>query len=695
MMVALCFAVVMALQASDPHLTTSALGKNNEADVFKSSVPWGTGANDYHIIIEVSNEYTEFLGHPGRLYPTIETGRVVEPQRETTLSASLSDDLVNNGFTIASCSWEITDKLAVTTTASTGQEDAYKEWRGLGSEMSEIVEISGTETQLVFTAPGTYSVQASCVVEKSGSPSSGGRSITLTHEVSLECMYVRRELRQLTAEDKGRLLDAMHEISVTSTSEGKEKYGSNYRHLDYFVGVHLEGAGDKMTDKMHDGMGILTQHAALSSEYELVLQAIDPILALPYWDFTYDYVMVTASLDPDKNMHAIYTKSELFTDSWFGSGHETEHHIQDSVFAQQLVSYANTSELKIYSPYGYMRAPWNLNPSKFVTRYRSMCGQQLMYWPTCEAHHDMVFSQSYDTWYDWVWAVGYIPHGPVHAWIGGLGSDTCAANFEELEGILPHPEIEKAKKGLFIILKNMYRGGFLEAPKYCSSDSTGETCKFHCLREKDPEGFRKYFAFNMHSNGVQAYASLDNDLKDRVSDAILCDNVFWPGDHLEAASPVEASFWPIHPALERLYQFKDIVKPFKDATWEIRKDQGQRTCLYSTFGCEGHHSYDLTAWHSVSRNEDGAYVKKMMTNEQVRTAATPRTYSAPYIYQDFEWEHCKAVDVDFSHGARGDPSDSSNDGAGPDNSGNSGGDNLYSGGDAMTMVGWLNDIYHM
>lgn len=640
-----------------------------------------------HIVIDIANEYTATLGHPGRLYPTIETGRVVEPYRETTLTASASKDLLADGYDIVDCTWKITDELAKTWSLSADVVDVYQRTRGLGVDMSSSVDLSGLETTVVFTAPGTYTVEATCsaVQDEESSKTSHVESnaVEFTQAISLECLYVRRELRQLTVDDKELLLDAMLTVTTTSTAEGRTKYGLNYRHLDYFIGIHLEGAGDKMTDKMHDGMGILTQHAALSAEYELVLQAINPVLSLPYWDYTVDYVMLAASEDPDKSMHAIYTKSELFSDSWFGSGHETQHHIENSRFAQQVVSYANTSELSIYSPYGFMRAPWNLNPSKFVTRYRSMCGQQLIYWPTCESHHDMVFSQSYDTFYDWVWAVGYIPHGPVHAWLGGLGSDSCEDKLTELEGILPHPEIEKAKKGLFIILKNMYRGGFVEPPKYCSSDSTAESCKFHCTRDKDPDGFRQYFAFNMQSNGVKAYANLDNDLKDKVSDAILCDNVFWPGDHLEAASPVEASFWPIHPALERLYQFKSIVKPFNDASWEVRRDKGQRYCLYSTFGCEGHHSYDLTAWNSVSRSEDGTYTKKMLTNYQVRTATTPRTYAQPYIYQDFEWEHCKAVGFDFSHGARGDPTASDDPPTpGQDGDGDGGGNNPNDGGDA-------------
>ena len=38
---------------------------------------------------------------------------------------------------------------------------------------------------------------------------------------------------------------------------------------------------------MHDGMGFLTQHIALTADYEVALRAVDAAVTVPYWDFTY------------------------------------------------------------------------------------------------------------------------------------------------------------------------------------------------------------------------------------------------------------------------------------------------------------------------------------------------------------------------------------------------------------------------
>ena len=37
---------------------------------------------------------------------------------------------------------------------------------------------------------------------------------------------------------------------------------------------------------MHDGYGFVTQHSALSKWFEVVMQAVNPVVTLPYWDYT-------------------------------------------------------------------------------------------------------------------------------------------------------------------------------------------------------------------------------------------------------------------------------------------------------------------------------------------------------------------------------------------------------------------------
>ena len=51
---------------------------------------------------------------------------------------------------------------------------------------------------------------------------------------------------------------------MTDAAEGAAKYGASFRPIDYFVTLHAKLAGDPCCDHMHDGMGFVNHHTALS-----------------------------------------------------------------------------------------------------------------------------------------------------------------------------------------------------------------------------------------------------------------------------------------------------------------------------------------------------------------------------------------------------------------------------------------------
>ena len=85
----------------------------------------------------------------------------------------------------------------------------------------------------------------------------------------------------------------------------------------------------------------------------------------------------------------------------------------------------------------------------------------------------------------------------------------------------------------------------------------------------------------------------------KIARAAYCEVPYWPGDMLEAASPVEASFWPIHPAMERLLMMRELSNPFTDKTW--LPSSHDAACTTKTSGCKGHNAYDLTVFKSTVR----------------------------------------------------------------------------------------------
>ena len=62
--------------------------------------------------------------------------------------------------------------------------------------------------------------------------------------------------------------------------------------------------------------------------------------------------------------------SDLFTKYFFGATDSKIHSVTEGRFAFQEVP--RSFEFAVHSPYGFLRAPWNINPSKYVTRYHKV-----------------------------------------------------------------------------------------------------------------------------------------------------------------------------------------------------------------------------------------------------------------------------------------------------------------------------------
>ena len=135
------------------------------------------------------------------------------------------------------------------------------------------------EIQVEFQAPGQYEIDLTCT-DQDGNP------YLLTDTVDV--YYVRREMRELTDADRDRYLDTFLLLSKVSGEEGRAKYGEHYHDLDYFVALHLNAASKRSHDHIHDGLGVVTQHVALTQSLECALQSVHPALTVPYWDYTID-----------------------------------------------------------------------------------------------------------------------------------------------------------------------------------------------------------------------------------------------------------------------------------------------------------------------------------------------------------------------------------------------------------------------
>jgi hypothetical protein len=295
--------------------------------------------------------------------------------------------------------------------------------------------------------------------------------------------------------------------------------------------------------------------------------------------------------------------------------------------------------------YGYMRAPWSMNPSPYVSRFVKDTKNEL---PSCKSHYQLM--SSYDSLMDFSFMASYAPHATVHGLTGSMyGCDT----FDDLVvsgHILSNEYAAKMCSGWPFTMKAFYRKSYMVPQKDCKLDVNNleaASCPFTCAADKvDLVGtyIMRFYA---------DYIDLTKPDAQKVWGEFVCGGAasrIYPGDHIESASPADPSFWVIHPTLERLLQAKLMAGGFDNEVWP--KDSAKSfvcngaectdgaTGLAGYFSncCYGHYE-DSQLLDAISGDPKTFYGP---TNGEVMAATDPRldSYSMSYIYDSFEWTHC-------------------------------------------------------
>lgn len=614
---------------------SSAVASRDDApDQDGGDASYGTDDAGVTLTIRASNAYTDAYGEPAKHYPFMTENKydyIVEPHRRTKLSVACDECGADTSYT-----WKFT----------------------------EDEEMTGTHVIKAFPMLQSYPVTVTAT-------SSSG-AVLATDMVLLLCRYVRREIRQLTDSDRDIFFDAMEVMwtcrsdnetsSMRETTNCTDIYGPAYRDIHSLTTLHAALAGDKTCDHMHDGLGFLTQHMGLTLSFEQSLQSIDPSISMPYWDFTIDMH------NYESGKWSSLEQSPMWKSDWYGEVDPGENTVTKGRWAYIKVE-TDAWHHRSHNSYGYLRAPWNNNNAAYVTRSHNLCGVKFDMVPSCEIHYKLI--NDTNSWFDFAWQLPYAPHGPVHQYIGGTleCNDTATDLVDMLTkhvSTTDYPRFTSQKHALlylvrtdmFLSLKNLYRDDRLTMPAYCSLDTPYADCHGTCtdsanlktaLRHNYTD-FVTTFWDQMFSWDVtmgkesvsSKYRWLDYDLKVQVIEKLCDGGMGIDGDHLESASPLDPSFWPIHPTIERLYMYKKLTNTFINDTWP------EHSCSI-TENCYGHMKHDVIPFQfSIKTSDDtNETVQKFYTNHEVLELASPEAPTLPYVYADFEWQHCKEAGYDF------------------------------------------------
>lgn len=532
----------------------------------------------------------------------------------------------------------------------------------LDSEKTFVAQLHKESTIKAQTS-GPHIWKIDGVLQNDGNPTEDGITYTFTenraHTIELlgenpetytiYAKRVRREIRDLSKEDRDRYFNAMKTIYSIKNSDGQEKFGENYHSAWWYVAKHLEGAADKTCDHWHDDAGIVTHHIAVTWELENSLIAVDETTAAHYWDYTRDSSQADDSVD--------YTGTNIFNDEWFGpieSTNHPEHHVlSQGIFAYTEVVKQSDHTTAVTNPYGLLRSPWNTNPTPYVMRHSSVLGQSgdgYTTFPTCSDFKDYISS-------DWVGDMFYAINGPLHGSLHLMTGGHWGATEKMVHWIrneVPSPD------AFLLFSKFLWRQGYIRTPEMCASDTPATECIASCpseiIRDRSAGEIFNISGITGISN---PFFSSNRDEYGISEDDILhqlC-SIGYPGELFTSAAPQDPLFWAIHGNAERFLSLARVLKAQGevdfDETWgyahsKIASDTGL-ICDWTDvegmempkcdFGqtCPGHRADDLLPFTKLYDEQQTEF-----TNVEFYKMLNPaNSAQIPYVYDSLlYWEGC-------------------------------------------------------
>ncbi|CAM9521680.1 unnamed protein product [Ascophyllum nodosum] len=589
------------------------------------------------ISVTAKNEYGRYERASLALYGL---EMVVEPHRETTLevvgAASPRESLFR---------WRV-DEI----------DDAGAPLAGADPELDAW---GGAETTVTLTkAGGVFLLK---VQEQENRP---GGALLSEGTVKLSCRYVRREIRDLTENDREEFLEALEVYYTVGTEEGRAKYGDDffdYRRLALFHNAPLDHL------RYHAGLQFLTSHAAFGLTMERSLQAVNPRVSLPFWDYMIDATELGVE----------WHKSAVFDVDMFGpamGSPDNNYQLTEGRFGTISSIYDPDDALADsrigtnHNAYGYVSPTYNYQDPPLITRASSFCGLQphAMF-----ATEDVLFEcfESQHTLSGWESCMENKVHGDIHGLLGGAFK--CNVDMQKF-----HEENLEYSPGLltflleFLTVNKWPSNTFMAGYNDCDADCTrGQAAPCGCACRLDAFSLSDDEVYSLTSDFLEAaksryggdrYVSYDEAsarpwglqqngirLDDKASLLLLryvvkigCEPGA-VGNMCGGASPMDPIFWVLHPIFEKALHVLWMSPRFRDAysfEWEDGLSNGSRLSDFLPFT------------ESALGAGQGT---EFLTNDDIMHVLHASNPRLPYVFEKFskwgvtdDWDFCPECLVD-------------------------------------------------
>lgn len=497
---------------------------------------------------------------------------------------------------------------------------------------------AGCLTGFQFKKLGTWRVTLTEVSEE------GSKAIT--NDIMVK--YIRREIRKLTDRDREYFFCGVMMLARIPTHTGQLLYGEKYKSKDFLNRMHLYYGGRADCDHWHKGAGFVTSHMGLTLLYEQALQSVFSQVTVPYWDFTLE----STFYEPDT-----FRSSPVFDDTWFGDASPS-----NSLRAVASGRWAFTPTMSnaygysdVTNSYGLLKAPWNNDPTPFLTRSSELYGYTNNLKPSgCVEYANTL---TVDNWMALSKQLNAAAHGHIHELLGGAWNHDVGQRIKSQQ----FPAVFTFAHEVLAESKELWRNSYMACPEFCSVNTPWEECKCSCDNSEAARGREpKDTLFDSGIlDSVDYYDSRHHLIHGLVNETtglpydkipgcsaqesdVLYSHIFddlcqpgHTGDMFQATSSNDITFWVLHPTVDRLWHWKRLAQdPNFNETWD------------PYHSCYGHNPEDLQPFANLFDlpSHDVFY-----SNQEIKDLLHPMREELTYMYDDFNWRHCNSLGYSMSN----------------------------------------------
>ena len=262
-----------------------------------------------------------------------------------------------------------------------------------------------------------------------------------------------------------------------------------------------------------------------------------------------------------------------------------------------------------------------------------------------------------------LWSLSVLTHDDL---IGHADYDAFVDLLHDKVGF-PLTIVDALSRMVSFSLQSLWRRELLKPPERdsclgeISTDLSESECQQTCphLEQHLEEGRLDQYVYFIYppfistQTGVEVYEEL---LSGNYSDVMLeklvrayCEGNIGrarQGDLNDLSACNDIAFWPMHPMLERLYQFKLLTGTIVDFAWP-----DDHTVCYSQtphpFNCTGHRPYDLQPFRESTLFGELGDTDAWLTNHRIRELVNPNHDLVPYVFDNFDYAHCEQLGYDY------------------------------------------------